>query len=277
MECLDLKIIKFEPNFYLLNSYQCGWAWPVISADIEVEVYIKYKVYRWTYHDRMHIKVRAEKIHPNEFYIGETDLYIIEDENPSDNDIIKEETIKTTLSYYDIGGGSKGEHYGKKSGWRKWKFVIFTDSGGPWKTITVSAYWDAETCKFTDYKVEGVESVDSGKGFIKLKIDVDAPSTVYKGEEFEVKANVNLYELENLQFPMAIYVCLYRKDNNKAKLVSSKYVQFDEYGTKTVKFKTKIYESSEMAVVPSTEFDGETWDNDIMCRDEYTLEVQEVM
>ncbi len=118
--------------------------------------------------------------------------------------------------------------------------------------------------------------VGSGKGFIKLKIDVDVPSTVYKGEEFEVKANVNLYELENLQFPIAIYVCLYRKDNNKAKLVSSKYVQFDEYGTKTVKFKTKIYESSEMAVVPSTEFDGETWDNDIMCRDEYTLEVQEL-
>jgi len=156
MKCLDLKVIEFKPDLFLKYKYQCGWAAPKIGAKIQVKIYVKYEIERWTYHDRMHIKVRAEASDPY-LYIGEDDVYIIEDTNPSDEPITKEKIIEKTLEYYDICATSKGKNY-QKSGWRKWNFVFFTDSGGPWKTIKLSAYWDAQSCKFTNYKVEGVES-----------------------------------------------------------------------------------------------------------------------
>lgn len=158
MKCLDLKVVEFKPDFYLLDPKQCGWAWPVIGGKINVKIYVKYEIPRWTYYDRMHIKVRAEKTDPNYSYIGEDDVYIIEDTNESDIAITREKTIEATLEYYDIGAAFKGEDY-RKSGWRKWRFTFFTDSGGPTKEITVSAYWDANTCKFTDYDVKGVEEL----------------------------------------------------------------------------------------------------------------------
>jgi len=158
MKCLDLRVIEFTPErFWLPEPGQCGWAWPVISGDIRVKIYVKYEIGRQTYHDRMHIKVRTEKTYPNYYYIGESDVAVIEDSNPSDNAVIKEKIIEKTLHYYDIGAGFKGEDY-RNSGTRKWTFTFFSDSGGPTKVINLSAYWDASTCEFTNFKVEGVES-----------------------------------------------------------------------------------------------------------------------
>jgi len=181
MKCLDLKIVEFKPEFYLPEPNQCGWAWPTINGKIKVKICVKYEIERWTHSDRMHIKVSAEKTDPNYYYIGETDVYIIEDQNLSDNKITKTKVIEQTLNYYDIGAAFSGEDY-RNSGWRKWNFAFFTDSGGPTKPIKLSAYWDASTCKFTDFRVEGVEplpcyctsvritNVESPPGSGKIKV-----------------------------------------------------------------------------------------------------------
>jgi len=190
MKCLDLKVIEFKPDFYLLEHKQCGWAWPVISGKINVKIYVKYEIPRRTYHGRIHIKVRAEKTDPNYFYIGESDIYVIKDTNPSDEPITKEKIIETTLSYYDIGAAFKGEDY-RNSGWRKWNFAFFTDSGGPWKTIKLSAYWDAQSCKFTNYKVEGVEPPPPIEKPQLSVTDIKADkATIVKGESVTVTATI---------------------------------------------------------------------------------------
>ena len=191
MKCLDLKVIEFKPDFYLLEPRQCGWAWPVISGKINVKIYVKYEIPRWTYHDRMHIKVSAEKTYPNYFYIGEDDVYIIEDTNPSDEPITKEKIIETTLGYYDIGAAFKGEDY-RNSGWRKWNFAFFTDSGGPTKQIKVSAYWDAEVCEFTDYEVDGLEEPPPRKKAELHITDIRADKyTIEEGESVTVTATIS--------------------------------------------------------------------------------------
>ena len=232
MRCLDLRVIKFEPNFYLRYRYQCGWAWPKIGGKIELGIYVKYEIPKRTYHDRMHIKVRAEKIYPNHWYIGETDCHIIEDNNPSAKPIVKEKIIKTILSYYDISGAFKGEDY-RDSGWRKWRFEFFTDSGGPVKTIKVSAYWHAQPdCRFTDYKVEGVEQppyIPQPKFTIKeIKVD---KTEIYEGETVTVTATIQ--NISNVNG-----ICLAKLFIDKY-LITGEQLEIPAGASKTVKFKVE--------------------------------------
>lgn len=157
MECLDLKVLEFVPNFYLREPEQCGWAWPVIAGKIKVKLYVRYLIPENTLHDKMHLRVAAEKTYPNHFFIGRKDFHTIVDDNPKNVPVIKERTVETTIEYYDIGGSFKGEDY-RKSGWRSWNFVFSTDCKGPIKTIELSAEWHAQPeCKFVQYKIKGLE------------------------------------------------------------------------------------------------------------------------
>jgi len=238
MECLDLRICEFKvERAYLPNSYQCGWACPVISMDFKVKLYIKYKIYRWTYHDRMHIKVKAEKTHPNYFYIGERDFCIIEDKNPSDNAVVKEKIIEKTLSYYDFGGCFRGEDY-RRSGWRKWHIAFFTDSGGPVKAIDLSGYWDASTCKFTQFRVEG--DIEQPPTPSKQEITLTADRTkISEGET--VKFTADVYGPPSTSVKTCVYVEGRRGDCYWVSLDSSGHgvlnfnATFPSYGTYHVK------------------------------------------
>jgi len=259
VKCLDLRVIEFKPErFWLPEPKQCGWAWPVISGDIRVKIYVKYEIERWTYHDRMHIKVRTEKTYPNYYYIGESDVAVIEDSNPSDNAVVKEKIIEKTLHYYDIGAGFKGEDY-RNSGTRKWNFVFFSDSGGPWKTIKLSAYWDASTCEFTNFKVEGVESPPAITKKIILTPDRDA---VFEGETVNFTADI--YGIPNTTVKTCIYVEGVRGECRE--------VSLNSYGYGMLKFSTTfpsygIYHIKVCVVNPLT-------NEPIYCSNEVTITVE---
>ena len=111
---------------------------------------------------------------------------------------------------------------------------------------------------------------------VYVSVSVSAPSDVYEGDNVEVNVVATLTKAENVSFPVTLYFGLYFNNNGRAEIIEGENITFDGYETKTFKMTFKAPDKTggyQYAVVPSAEFNGKSWDNDIMCRGTYMIEL----
>jgi len=177
-------------------------------------------------------------------------------------------SILEMLKYYDKDGDgyiSDEELIDVVNDWGKGKL---TDE----EASILQLVWQ---CGKNIYEFCGVSPPPKPKR-VYVNVSVSAPSDVYEGDNVDVNVVATLTKAENVSFPVTLYFGLYFNNNGRAEIIEGENITFDGYETKTFKMTFKAPDKTgeyQYAVVPSAEFDGKSWDNDIMCRSTYMIEL----
>jgi len=201
VKLLDLKVCDAEVKYDGIYSGRCGYAWLDLSFIIKLKLYVKYEIARWTYHDKLVIHYWVEPA-PSAFEFGRAvDKVVV---NTSDQNIIKEEIIDTTI--HAVVSYTRRTDDMRKSGYKSFTVRVYGENWACMKTLNISFYW--KPCSVSNITVKGTEPCPTLAPTIKITSFKVGPTEAYVNQD--VKVTAMLQGTPNSTWTAELYVN-YRK------------------------------------------------------------------